>query len=302
MPPTTPTRCPQPRAESRGETRADATTWRVLPFSDAPMGRQLALSEAMLTALPETRHPALRWYVPREAALVLGNGQKPGLIRPGLAEERGIQAYKRTSGGTAVFASADLLSMDVALPPWHPLTTTDVVEAYRWMGELWAAALHELGAEKARALPTTEVRKISPIAADNPLKLACYGTLSPWEVAVGKRKLVGLCQLRRRPGALYQIGVYLHFDPKALGELLDLANNQRKTLATRLHNATLGLDQAAGRAIPAADVIAAVERTLTTRYGAHLVPSQWTPTEQRETTRLERARFQPIVRPEVVNL
>ena len=35
--------------------------WRLLPFSAAPMGRQLALSEGMLAALSETGAPALRW-------------------------------------------------------------------------------------------------------------------------------------------------------------------------------------------------------------------------------------------------
>lgn len=51
--------------------------WRLLPFSAAPMGRQLALSEGMLAALDEANAPALRWYLPREQALVLGNGQPP---------------------------------------------------------------------------------------------------------------------------------------------------------------------------------------------------------------------------------
>ncbi|MGE5335465.1 MAG: biotin/lipoate A/B protein ligase family protein, partial [Nitrososphaerota archaeon] len=209
--------------------------------------------------------------------------------------ERDIAIYRRTSGGTAVFVNADLLSLDVALPTAHPLATTDVVAAYRWMGELWQQTLEALGASKARALPVEEARKQPALAHDDPLRLACYGTLSPWEVVVGKRKLVGLCQVRRRPGTLYQIGVYRHFVPRALGELLDLGNNQRKTLATRLHNATVGLDDATGRDLANDEVIQAFETALSERFGATLQPSRWTAAELRDADRLERERFQPFV-------
>jgi lipoate-protein ligase A len=277
------------------ETQPQAARWRRLPFADAPMGRQLALSEAMLAAPPETGVPALRWYVPEEPALVLGNGQKPGILNEPVLRERGMRAYRRTSGGAAVLVDSRLLSLDVALPPSHPLATSDVVDAYRWIGQLWEEALHALGAAKARALPTEEQRAIPPLTKDDPLRLACFGTLSPWEVVVGKRKLVGLCQVRRRAGALYQVGIHLSFDPKALGALLDLANNQRKTLGTRLHNAVVALDQAAGRAIPADEVIAAVEETLQRRFDARLTPTRWSAAELSTADQLQRERFQPLV-------
>lgn len=272
-----------------------ATPWRRLPFSDAPMGRQLALSEAMLADLPQTGRPALRWYIPTEPALVLGNGQKPSLADAESIREREARIYRRTSGGTAVYVTPDLLSFDVALPPTHPLATNDVVRAYQWIGELWEDALHALGIAKVRALPTEEVRALPPIAKDDPLRLACYGTLSPWEVAAGRRKVVGLCQVRRKAGALYQVGVYLHFDPKTLPALLDLNHNTRKVLGTRLHNAVAGLDTLAGRDVTADEVIAAVENTLSTRYGARIEPSQWSQEELREADRIERERFLAFV-------
>jgi lipoate-protein ligase A len=249
----------------------------------------------MLAGLAESHRPALRWYVPEAEALVIGNGQKPRIANFETTADRDIGIYRRTSGGTAVFVNADLLSLDVALPATHPLATSDVVDAYRWMGEVWQRALVSLGAAKARALPVEEARKQPQLVQDDPLRLACYGTLSPWEVVVGKRKLVGLCQVRRQPGALYQVGIYRHFVPRALGEILDLGNNQRKTLATKLHNATVGLDDAAGRDIPADEVIQAVEAALADTYGARLQPSRWTDAELRDADRLERERFQPFV-------
>lgn len=286
----------RPETGNRAGNRAgnQAGNWRVLPFSDAPMGRQLALSEAMLAGVAESHRPTLRWYVPRAEALVIGNGQKPRIANFEACAERGIGIYRRTSGGTAVQVNAELLSLDVALPAHHPLATSDVVDAYRWMGELWQHALVALGAAKARALPVEEARKQPALAHDDPLRLACYGTLSPWEVVVGKRKLVGLCQVRRRPGALYQVGIYLHFVPRALGELLDLGNNQRKTLATKLHNATVGLDDATGHPVTADEVMRAVETALGDHFGATPQPGRWSAAELREADRLERERFQPF--------
>ena len=126
------------------------------------------------------------------------------------------------------------------------------------------------------------------------MRLACFGTLSPWEVVIGKRKLVGLCQVRRRPGILYQIGVHLRFDPKALGALLDLNNTTRKTLGTRLHNAVVALDEAAGRPITADEVIAAFERTLTATLAATLTPADYTLSELADADRIQRERFLPF--------
>lgn len=275
-------------------TRMD--TWRLLPFSDEPMGRQLALSEGMLAALAETGVPSLRWYIPVERALVLGNGQREDAADRAALAAQSTALYKRPSGGTAVLVDETLLSLDIALPHTHPLATTDVVRAYEWVGEFWAAALRRLGATNARAIPTADVRALPPLEREDPLRLACYGTLSPWEVVSGAkpRKLVGLCQVRRRPGTLYQIGVYLRFDAAALSALLSEPPGGRAALTTRLSCAAIGLDEAAGRSCTPQRVIAAVERELRARHHAHLTPAPWLPTELAAADKLEAERFQRL--------
>lgn len=272
---------------------AETYIWRLLPFSDAPMGRQLALSEAMLAMLAETGRPALRWYIPTERALVLGNGQHLSAADPAALAAQSTALYKRPSGGTAVLVDQTLLSLDIALPHDHPLATTDVVRAYEWIGELWAAALRALSASDARAIPTADVRALPPLAKDDPLRLACYGTLSPWEVVSDEppRKLVGLCQVRRRAGTLYQTGVYLRFDAAALASLLALAPDAHAALAARLACAAIGLDEAAGRAIPAPRVIAAFQRALRASHHGRLTRAAWLPSEFAAADELEAERF-----------
>jgi lipoate-protein ligase A len=260
------------------------------------MGRQLALSEGMLAALDETGAPALRWYIPRERALVLGNGQPLSVADTEALAAQNTALYKRPSGGTAVLVDTALLSLDVALPHTHPLATSDVVRAYEWIGALWAETLYGLGVSDARALPTEEVRALEQPPRDDPLRLACYGTLSPWEVVIGEpvRKLVGLCQIRRRHGALYQIGVYLRLDAAALANLLALDAEERGSLACKLTGAAAGLDEATRLPLDAHAVIAAFERTLAARHRATILPSAWLPSELAHAERIERERFQRL--------
>jgi lipoate---protein ligase len=270
------------------------STWRLLTSSGAGMGRQLALSEALLACLPEIHTPVLRWYHTNKPALVLGNGQKPETIDLAVARQRSIPVYRRTSGGTAVLVDGDALSMEVALPAGHPLATGDVVLGYRWFGEVWAQALRALGIGTARALPTDEVRALPPLAKDDPLRLACYGTLSPWEPVVGTRKVVGLSQVRRRGGTLYQVGVYLRWRPEALVKLLALPEGERAALVPRLRAATAGLDELAGRAVTVRAVTAAVEETLIELLNVRLERGAWTACEHEAAGRIQRERFRAL--------
>lgn len=274
--------------------RLAGEVWRLLTSDDEPMGRQLALSEALLAGLTEQPTPALRWYVTSHVALVLGNGQKPAVADLAACRTREVTAYRRTSGGTAVLVDAAALSMEVALPAGHPLATFDVVRGYHWIGEVWAEALRSLGIAEARALPTEDVRAIPPLPQDDLLRMACYGTLSPWEVVVGRRKVVGLCQVRRRPGSLYQVGVHLRWQPERLAALLALPAHDQHTLANRLHEAAAGLDELAGQPISGDEVIGAVESALARIYGVRLAPSSWREDERDAADRIERERFQPL--------
>ena len=258
------------------------------------MGRQLALSEALLAGLAERPEPALRWYVTSREALALGNGQRPQVVNEEAAHARGVGVFRRTSGGTAVLVDANALSMEVALPAGHALASSDIVKAYRWLGEVWAEALRSLGVAEARAIPTDEVRALPALAKDDPVRLACYGTLSPWEVVVGERKLVGLCQLRRRAGVLYQAGVHFHWAPERLVSLLALPEETRTELVQRLRTTTIGLDEAAGRSLTPAEVIAAVEASIEESHGVTLTPGAWRADELARAEAIERERFSPL--------
>lgn len=283
---------PSPRGR---EDQREESGWRLLRSTNAPAGRQFALSEALLTVgLATTGRPALRWYVAKQPALILGNGQKPEAADLAAASATGVRVYRRTSGGTAVLLDEDAVNMEIALPPGHPLATGDVVRDYQWIGEVWVRALASLGIAGLRAIPLDDVRALPPLAKDDPLRLACYGTLSPYEVVSGQRKAVGLSQVRRRGGVLYQMSTYLRWRPERLAALLALVPADRAALTRRLRDVTVGLDELAGRDVTAREVMSAVERTLAERQHVRLIPSHWTPEELAAADRGQRERFRPV--------
>lgn len=224
----------------------------------------------------------MRWYGMDPPALILGSSQQPEEVNPVARRTLGVHVYRRSSGGGAVLTT-EQLGLDIALPANDPLLPADITESYRWLGEVWVAALAGLGIEgqlvsvaEARA----DVQALSPT-----LRRICYAGLSPYEVVVGGRKLVGLAQRRRRGGALYQCGVYLRWSPDATAALMR-AHEALAPVAEALAARVVGLDTVARPPAPTAEVVSATFATaLTARTGLTPTPSGWTVAET--ATRLQ---------------
>jgi lipoate-protein ligase A len=190
---------------------------------------------AMLEAAAPDDPATIGWWLVDDEALVLGRGSKV-TADAAACETAGVSVVRRFSGGGPVLWGPDLLALDVLIPKGHVLDSDDVARSYRWLGEALAAAITELGIP-AHALPPSHVRA----AADGMGALACYASLSPWEVVTGGRKVVGLSQVRRRSGTLLQAGILLDIDAGRLAGLLDLDAATREILADTLALRATGL-------------------------------------------------------------
>lgn len=242
------------------------------------------IERARLMVSGEQPLPALRWYWTVRPSLVLGVFQSPETISEAAAAELGVPIVHRRSGGTAVLADPPLLSVDIALPVGHPLALADVTESYRWIGQLWLDTLEELGLQGARLVSIEEVRanpsrpprrKLvdGPLTDDDLSGLSCYATLSPYEVAVGRRKVVGLCQVRRRTGVLYQIGLPLSWDGALLARLLARREEDYPRLLRLLDERCTGLDQLLANPPSPEQVMEVFEWLLAERHGVVLRPA-----------------------------
>lgn len=242
--------------------------WRLLPYHRGPSALHFALSDALVR---RAEAPSLWWHSASTPALILGPGQAQ--VSPSLPATGAPALVRRQAGGTAVFATSEVLGLDVALPISHSLALSDIVEAYRWLGEIWAGALRRLGVE-AHVLSIPEARAQALVSAGEheAMATACFGTVSPYEVCCDGRKLVGLAQVRRRQGVLWQSGLHFDFDADALAVIL--APDDAERCAESLRRRATGLNEVTVR-YQAEDVFAAFAASLDERLGISLLPGDW---------------------------
>lgn len=243
-----------------------SSKWYIYPLTIADQQQHIEQSERLLGTIQPDNQPVLYWSQAQPCGLVLGFSQKPDTLN--LLSPLPVPVYHRRAGGTAVLVGPSLLGLDIILPAGHPLILMDIVESYRWLGEAWVAALHLLGIQ-ARVVPPKEAHaqrdlRKQPETREYELLMnrACYGTLSPYEVVVGKRKVVGLDMIRRRAGSLLQTGILLSWDTALLAQLLGHTEEEQQLLRAGLQERAVGLAELAGRMITAEEVIAAFERII----------------------------------------
>lgn len=150
--------------------------------------------------------PRIRFCTYREHAIILGCSQR-ALLEAGPNNEK-REILVRAAGGGAVLSGPAMLSVSISLPTAHPMVTPGTIESYRWLGQCFADVLQDYGID-ARAITPDEARQIQTDPVRALLGWACYGGLSPWEVVVDGRKIVGLAQVRRRTGVLLVAGLLL---------------------------------------------------------------------------------------------
>jgi lipoate-protein ligase A len=254
----------------------DRESWRLLPYDLGPSDRHFALSDALAR---HSRVPTVWAHSTDQPTLILGAGRCDPALELAATRAHGLRVVQRQAGGTAVFAGPGVLGVDIAVPSSHRLASPDVVEAYRWIGGVWEQAMRGLGID-ARAVSVQEARagfKTADPVVESAMRMACFGTLSPYEVVVHGRKLVGLAQVRRRGVVLWQSGVHVHFDAHALAALIPGQDGDQ--LSRELRHRAIGLDELISPAPALETIVQALLSSLTEQVGIELRPDPWTEQE-----------------------
>jgi lipoate---protein ligase len=191
----------------------------------APVAELLADGVRLLDQLEQEPTPTLRWARASDTVVVMGRGQEVRLEQ--VRARAPVPVIGRMSGGGAVWVEPSLVWLDVLIPAGHAWLDGDLSSVFLAVGRRWAGAMGDLG------VPNLGVHE-GP-AGRSPV---CYATLGRGEVTAGGRKLVGLSQRRRRPGALVQCGLLRRWDPGPL-----LAALGEDPSDTAVHAAAVGLDE-----------------------------------------------------------
>lgn len=225
-----------------------------------------------------SREPTVWWHAANTTTLILGAAQPmpPDLLNRSRA--RGVTVVKRQAGGTSVLATDQVLGLDVVLPRSHSFADADVVEGYRWIGEVWREALHLLGVQ-ARTVTIPEARAEPALDPDiaATMAAACFGRLSPYEVVVNSRKMVGLAQVRRSQNVLLASGVHRAFDAEMLIDLISTSRQAGE--AVELRRRAAGLDEFLVRPPEFSTIMEVWSSSLLARTGTALVEGEWTAEE-----------------------
>ncbi len=149
-----------------------------------------------------------RWRVWHYASteIVLGCSQRTLLAPVAARAPAGVAVSVRSSGGGAVLAGQWMVGASIVLPNGHPLAGPTLAGSYRWLGETCVGLLREAGVDAHAIDPKRG--EATAAAGDAPVRWACFGGLSAWEVVdAAERKIVGLAQQRRRGGIAYSLGL-----------------------------------------------------------------------------------------------
>lgn len=164
--------------------------------------------------LPEVPRPALWLFEVQRPAIVLGSGQPASDLDEAACTAAGVQIVRRRSGGGAVLLDpGDVVWADVILPTDHHLADPDVGRAAWWVGEMWAAALAELGVGALSVHRRAMV--VTPWS-----RTVCFAGIGPGEVLVDGAKAVGISQRRTRRAVRFQCAALLAWRPERLIGLL----------------------------------------------------------------------------------
>jgi lipoate-protein ligase A len=213
-----------------------------------------------------------RFWVYDHAGVVLGCSQK-GLVPAAEAMRRaGIALAERDAGGGAVLVGPWMLSSSIVLPVTHPAAKGGALAGFKRIGTAFTSVLRELGI--AAEMVTPEHAKQATAEPE----WACYGGLSPWEVAVGRRKIVGLAQVRKRNGVLLAAGLLLRAPE---WPLLCRAMDRPEADAEALHRHTTSCAQELGYEPALTDIVYGLRRAL--QEVTSITRFNYSSTQQKET-------------------
>lgn len=251
--------------------------WRLLQDKPAAAAWNMAADESMmLSCLSGESLPTLRFYGWSPPAVSIGYFQKLSTgIDQAACLKLGIEIIRRLTGGRAVFHDQELTYSLVVneAAAYIPQTVT---KSYCFFSRAIIAGLATLGIDAQMQYPEL-LRKKSHTSRS----AACFDAPSHYEITVAGRKLVGSAQVRR-DGVLLQHGsILLSLQPERIAEVLQPSEvGCNETLAEKLADQAIGLDEIMGGLVDPVDLASAIRSGFEEQCGINFRADLRTESEQ----------------------
>jgi lipoate-protein ligase A len=254
-------------------------TWRVLDTGMLDGATNMAVDEAILTAVVEGRSPpTIRFYGWSPPCVSIGYAQA---MRSEVDLEAcgkwGYTWVRRPTGGRAVL-HIDELTYSVAARQDEPRVSGDIVTSYRRLSQGLIVGLQRLGCSVAEASEQNDDGREK--------SAACFDVPSHYEITVRGRKLVGSAQVRKRGGVLQHGALPLAGDVTRLVDVLALSGPRRASLRSKLAGRAIALDEALGWEVSREAVVDALQAGFAQALSLDLVRGPLTAYEQQVVARL----------------
>ncbi|MDE2058218.1 MAG: lipoate--protein ligase family protein [candidate division NC10 bacterium] len=250
---------------------------RLLRMGASAGSINMGIDEALATLCPD--RATLRFYAWDAPTLSIGYAQRSDDIDLAACRKSMVHLVRRPTGGRAVLHQQDL-TYSLILPLRPPWTTISIAESCRLINVYLLRGLEMLGLQVSFGHRQRQ--------ADGALSPFCFLTISPHELLVDGKKVIGSAQ-RRFPAALLQQGtILLDFQPVGILDLLRPAERAAAAGAVK----TMGsLREALGRLPDRLNIETAIRDGLAGEMGIEFVEDELQPEEYRLATELADTRY-----------
>ncbi|SFX06938.1 lipoate-protein ligase A [Thermoactinomyces sp. DSM 45891] len=211
--------------------------WRLIPYQPHAPAWNMALDEAILTAISENQAPpTLRFYGWNPATLSIGYFQRSEKeVNLERLKELGWGFVRRMTGGRAVLHDSEL-TYSIIAPETHPSVRGSVSESYRYLSQGLLRGYQNLGIEAKLAPPAKAFSLLH--------SAACFDAPSDYELVIHGRKAAGSAQVRQKGVALQHGSILLDLDTDRLFEVLTFPTEEiRVTRKQELEQKAISIHQ-----------------------------------------------------------
>ena len=208
-----------------------SSQWRVIFDTAHSAAVNMAIDEAILEHHSKGLvPPTLRFYTWHPAALSMGYFQKAHEEANIVAcRQQGIDVVRRITGGRAVLHYKEL-TYSVVVREDIPALPPTLMGSYRVLSQGLIAGLREFGITAEMAMPGAAFGQ----SAKLPKNGACFDAPSFYEISVGRKKLMGSAQMRKKGTLLQHGSLLLEFSPAQLVSLLRFSKPEESERCQRV--------------------------------------------------------------------